>query len=112
MSRPIDKKRNIALIGHNGSGKSLLLSAMLFNSGLMDRINSKLIDTDPIEESKGSSVSSHVYSFDWNDFSFTVIDTPGFGDFISEVINSLFVSENALSVVNAVAGVEIQTERT
>ncbi len=112
MNRPVDKKRNIALIGHNGCGKTLLLSAMLFDVGIFDRISSKLIDTDPIEESKGSSISSHIFSFDWNDHRLTVIDTPGFGDFIADVLNSVFVCENVLSVVNAVAGVEIQTERT
>ncbi|HEY8543379.1 MAG TPA: elongation factor G [Pseudothermotoga sp.] len=112
MNKSVDKKRNIAFIGHNGCGKTLLLSAMLFNAGLADRISSKLIDTDSIEESKGSSISAHIYSFDWNDHQLTVIDTPGFGDFIADVSNSVFVSENIVSVVNAVAGVEIQTERT
>ncbi len=112
MNRSIDKKRNIAFIGHNGCGKTLLLSAMLFNAGLADRISSKLIDTDPIEESKGSSITSHVYSFDWNEHRLTVIDTPGFGDFIADVLNGVFVSENVLCVINAVSGVEIQTERT
>ncbi len=112
MNRPVDRKRNIALIGHNGSGKTVLLSAMLFNAGLVDRITSKFIDTDPIEESKGSSISSHVFSFDWKDYRMTVIDTPGFGDFIADVSNSVFVTENVVTVINAVAGVEIQTERT
>lgn len=112
MNKSVDKKRTIALIGHNGCGKTLLLSAMLFNVGLADRISSKLIDTDPIEESKGSSISAHIFSFDWSDHRFTIIDTPGFGDFIADVSNSVFVSENVVAVVNAVSGVEIQTERT
>jgi len=112
MNKSVEKKRTVALIGHNGSGKTLLLSAMLYNVGLSDRINQKLIDTDPIEEAKGSSITSHIYSFDWAGYTVTTIDTPGFGDFIADVMNAVFVSENVLSVINAVSGVEIQTERT
>ncbi len=112
MESVMNKRRNVAIVGHTGSGKSLLLSGLLFNAGLVDRITIKNIDTDPIEESKGSSVTSHVFSFDWKGNLFTVIDTPGFGDFISDVINSVFVCENVLTVLNGVAGVEIQTERT
>ncbi|MGJ8454769.1 elongation factor G [Pseudothermotoga sp. U03pept] len=112
MNKSVEKKRTVALIGHNGSGKTLLLSAMLYNVGLSDRISQRLIDTDPIEEAKGSSITSHIYSFEWAGCTVTTIDTPGFGDFIADVMNAVFVSENVLSVINAVSGVEIQTERT
>ncbi|SHH15949.1 elongation factor G [Thermosipho atlanticus] len=108
----VDKKRTLSLIGHNGSGKSYLLSAMLFNAGKLDKIGSKEVDYEPIEAEKGASISSHVATFDFNDIQYTVIDTPGFSDFVGEVINALFVTENIVSVVNATAGVEIQTERT
>ncbi|KAF2958771.1 elongation factor G [Thermotoga sp. Ku-13t] len=112
MAIATEKKRNFVLVGHNGSGKSLLVSSILKTAGLVDRISTKFVDTDPIEESKGSSINSHVFTFTWKDHLLTVIDTPGFGDFIADVINSIFVSENVVSVINAVAGVEIQTERT
>ncbi len=107
----IDRRRTVALVGHNGSGKSHILSVMLKDRGLIDRVGPKSVDYDPIEQEKGSSISSHAASFDWKDGRVTVIDTPGFGDFIGEVINSVFVSENVVVVLNATAGVEIQTER-
>ncbi|MBC7123100.1 MAG: GTP-binding protein, partial [Pseudothermotoga sp.] len=112
MAIAAEKKRNFVLIGHNGSGKSLLTSSMIKTAGLADRISNKLVDVDPLEEAKGSSINSHVFTFMWKDHLLTAIDTPGFGDFIAEVINSIFVSENVVSVINAVSGVEIQTERT
>jgi elongation factor G len=108
----VDKKRTISLIGHNGSGKSVLLSSMLFNAGVLDKIGNKDIDYDPIEGEKGSSLSSHIASFNFDGTQYTVIDTPGFSDFVGEVINAIYVTENIVSVVNATAGVEIQTERT
>ncbi|QTA38768.1 elongation factor G [Thermosipho ferrireducens] len=108
----VEKKRTLALIGHNGSGKSVLLSAMLYTAGKLDKIGNKEVDYDPIEGEKGASISSHIATFDYNNATYTAIDTPGFSDFVGEVINALFVSENIISVVNATAGVEIQTERT
>lgn len=104
--------RSATLIGHNGSGKSLLLAQILYKSGLIDKADTKYVDYDPVEEEKGASFSSHVASLEWKGKKVYLIDTPGFSDFISEVINGIFVSENIISVVNAVAGVEIQTERT
>ena len=108
----VEKKRTVALVGHNGSGKSLLLSSMLATAGVTDRVNLRLIDSDPLEEARGASLSSHVFSFKWGDHQISVVDTPGFGDFVAEVLNAIFVTENIVSVVNATAGVEIQTERT
>ncbi len=108
---PLDKRRTVAIVGHNGSGKSHLLSTVLFMKGLLDKPGSKGVDYDPVEQEKGSSVTSHVATFDWSDGVISMIDTPGFGDFMGEVINAVYVSENILMVVNATAGVEIQTER-
>ena len=107
----LDRRRTVALIGHNGSGKSHILSVILKKRGLVERSGPKSVDYDPIEQDKGSSISSHVATFEWEDGRVTVIDTPGFGDFVGEVINSVFVSENVVVVLNATAGVEIQTER-
>ncbi len=107
----LDRRRTVALIGHNGSGKSHILSVILKKKGLVERSGPKSVDYDPIEQDKGSSISSHVATFEWEDGRVTVIDTPGFGDFVGEVINSVFVSENVVVVLNATAGVEIQTER-
>ena len=108
---PVEKRRTVAIVGHNGSGKSHLLSSMLALKGLVDKPGPKSVDYDPVEQEKGSSVTSHVATFEWKDGKISVIDTPGFGDFMSDVINAIYVSENVLVVVNATAGVEIQTER-
>ncbi len=108
---PVEKRRSVALVGHNGAGKSHILSCMLKLTGLLDKTGPKAVDYEPIEQEKGSSVTSHVAVFGWKDGRIAVVDTPGFGDFMSEVINAIFVSENVLVVVNATAGVEIQTER-
>ena len=67
---------------------------------------------DPLEIERGTSLSNAIATFEYGDTQLTVIDTPGFGDFISEVILGVFVGENVLSIVNAGAGVEVQTERT
>lgn len=104
------EKRTVALVGHNGSGKSTLMLAALNLGGM--NVTKKDIDSDPIEAQRGASISSHVGTFKFDGKQFTLIDTPGFSDFIGEVISAIFVSENTLVVVNATAGVEIQTERT
>jgi len=104
--------RTATLIGHNGSGKSLLLARILYKLNMIDKPETKYVDYDPVEEEKGASFSSHVAAFEWKGKRMFLIDTPGFADFISEVINGIFIAENVISVVNAVAGVEIQTERT
>lgn len=103
-------KRIVALVGHNGSGKSTLMVAALAAAGA--EVTKKDIDSDPIESQRGASISSHVGTFKFDGKLITLIDTPGFSDFVGEVISAVFVSENVLSVVNATAGVEIQTERT
>ena len=108
---PLEKRRTVAIVGHNGSGKSHLLSTILVIRGLLDKPGPKGVDYDPVEQEKGSSVTSHVATFEWKDGKVSFIDTPGFGDFMGEVINAIYVSENVLMVVNATAGVEIQTER-
>ncbi|HOJ94829.1 MAG TPA: GTP-binding protein, partial [Fervidobacterium nodosum] len=103
-------KRTVVLVGHNGSGKSALMVSALNLGGF--NVTKKDIDSDPIEVQRGASINSHVGTFKYEGKQITLIDTPGFSDFIGEVISAVFVSENVLSVVNATAGVEIQTERT
>ncbi|AMW31910.1 translation elongation factor 2 (EF-2/EF-G) [Fervidobacterium changbaicum] len=103
-------KRTVALVGHNGSGKSALMVAALNLGGM--NVTKKEVDFDPIEAQRGASINSHVGTFKFEGKQITLVDTPGFSDFIGEVISAIFVSENVISVINATAGVEIQTERT
>jgi len=111
LSLPMEKRKTVTLIGHNGSGKSVLAEAFLVKTGKAEKIGG-IMNYDPLEIERGTSLSNAIATFEYGDTQLTVIDTPGFGDFISEVILGVFVGENVLSIVNAGAGVEVQTERT
>ncbi len=113
----IRKKRVVAFIGHNGSGKTTLSEAILFSNKAIDRMGSveqgnTAMDFDPVEVDRKSSVNASVFAFKRGDYTFTLIDTPGFSDFIGEVISTTLVAENVCSVLDASSGVEVQTEKT
>jgi elongation factor G len=109
--------RNIALIGGAKTGKTTLAEAMLFEGGVISRrgaVEDKntVSDYRPIELERQNSVSSSVlYTFSDNK-KINIIDTPGFDDFIGEVIGALRVADTAVMVVNAQNGVEVGTEIT
>ena len=109
--------RNIALIGGAKSGKTTLAEAMLFNGGIITRRGSvedknTVSDYRPIElERQNSVVASVLYTL-YDNKKINIIDTPGFDDFIGEVISTLKVMDTALMVVNAQNGVEVGTEIT
>jgi elongation factor G len=108
--------RNIALIGHGGSGKTSLAEAMLFAAGVTDRLGSvtagsTIGDSDPDEMQRQISISAALLPHEWRGRKVNLIDTPGYADFIGEVISALCVVEGAIVVLDAVAGVEVQTQR-
>ncbi len=110
-----DQIRNIALIGHGGSGKTLLTEAMLYDTGVTTRMGkvedgSTVSDFDEEETRRGLSLSSSLIPVEWQGHKINVLDTPGFLDFVGEVKNSLRVVEGALVVIDAVSGVEVGTE--
>jgi len=109
--------RNIALIGGAKSGKTTLAEAMLFEGGVITRkgtVEDKntVSDYRPIELERQNSVVSSVLYTVYDDKKINIIDTPGFDDFIGEVVASLRVADTALMVVNAQNGVEVGTEIT
>ncbi len=113
----VRKKRVVAFIGHNGSGKTTLSESILFLNKAIDRMGSveqgnTTMDFDPVEVERKSSVNASVFTFKRGDYTFTLIDTPGFSDFIGEVISTTLVAENVCSVLDASSGVEVQTEKT
>lgn len=109
--------RNIALIGGAKSGKTTLAEAMIFEGGVINRRGSvddknTVSDYRPIELERQNSVSSSILYTLCDNKKINIIDTPGFDDFIGEVISALRVCDTALMVVNAQNGVEVGTEIT
>ncbi|MGB9111472.1 MAG: elongation factor G [Acidimicrobiales bacterium] len=107
--------RNVALIGHGGSGKTTLAESLLHLSGAITRQGrvedgTTVSDFEPEEVKRHMSVSLAIAPLDWDGFKVNVIDTPGFADFVGEVELALDVCDVAVLVVSAVDGVEVQTE--
>jgi elongation factor G len=116
MSHPADRIRNVALVGHRGSGKTSLHEALLFEAGATTRLGSvadgtTVSDSDDDEKSRGMSISASLASFDWHGIKVNLIDTPGEPSFIADALGALRVCESAVFVVNAVMGVEVGTQR-
>ncbi|MCA9971749.1 MAG: elongation factor G [Anaerolineales bacterium] len=107
--------RNIALIGHNGSGKTTFVERLLFNTKVTTRMGSvqagtAAMDFEEEEIDRNSSLSNGLAPVEWKGTKLNFIDTPGYMDFIGEVHAALTVAEGALLFVEAVAGVEVGTE--
>jgi elongation factor G len=116
MSHPADRIRNVALVGHRGSGKTSLHEALMFEAGATTRLGSvadgtTVSDSDEDEKSRGMSISASLASFDWHGTKVNLIDTPGEPSFIADALGALRVCESAVFVVNAVMGVEVGTQR-
>ena len=108
--------RNIALVGHSGSGKTQLASAMLFDSGAVNRLGTvddgtTVTDFDEEEIERKHTLASSLVFAEWNKVKINVIDTPGMSNFMSDTRAAMRVADAALIVVDAVAGVEVQTEK-
>ena len=108
--------RNVALVGHGGCGKTQLVSAMLFVAGAVNRLGkvddgTTTTDFDEEEIARKHTLSSSLAHAEWQKTKINVIDTPGFANFLSDARSALRVVEAAVVVVDAVAGVEVQTEK-
>ncbi|NND70982.1 MAG: elongation factor G [Rhodothermales bacterium] len=107
--------RNIALVGHQGAGKTSLAEAMLFVSGGIARMGtvesgSTVSDYHPSEQERQMSVFTSMLHAEWEGHKINILDTPGYPDFVGEVIASLRVADTALFLINAGEGVEVGTE--
>ena len=114
---PSAKIRNVALIGHGGSGKTTLAEALLVAAGVLTRAGrtedgTTVCDFEPEELKRQISVSLALAPFLYEDCKINVIDTPGYADFVAEVEAGLSVADLAVLVVSAVEGVEVQTQET
>ncbi len=113
MAGPMKSVRNIALVGHNGNGKTSLAEAMLYRAGLIGRPGrvddaNTVCDADPEERERHQSLSSTTVSFSWDGHEITLIDTPGYADFTGDAIQAMQVAELAVFVIDAVSGVQAQ----
>ncbi len=111
-----DRIRNVALIGHRGSGKTSLHEAMLHEAGAVNRLGAVAAGTtvaDHAEDEKDRemSIDASVACFEYQDREINLIDTPGEPSFVADAIASLRAADAAVVVVNGVAGVEVSTER-
>lgn len=110
-----DQIRNVALLGHSGSGKTTLTEALLHKSGAISRAGrvedgTTASDWDTEEQRRGISINLSVLPVEANDTKINFLDTPGYLDFVGEVISALHVAESGLVLVDAVAGAEVGTE--
>ncbi len=108
--------RNVAVVGHSGSGKTQLVSAILFGAKMVNRLGrvdegTTVTDFDEEEIARKHTLSASVAFAEWRSTKINLIDTPGIGNFLSDTRAALRVVDAALVVVDAVAGVEVQTEK-
>jgi elongation factor G len=108
--------RNIAIVGHRGSGKTSLNEAILFEAGVVNRLGNvtdgtTVSDSEPDEQEREMSISASLSSFEYDDRKINLIDTPGDPSFVADALAALTISESAVFVVNGVMGVEVSTDR-
>ena len=108
--------RNVGLYGHGGAGKTTVAEAMLFSTGVLDRFGkvedgTTATDFDPEEIKRKISISAAVAPCEWKDKRMNVIDTPGYFDFVGEVVASLKVIDSAIIAVDSIGGVEVGAEK-
>jgi len=111
-----DSIRNICLVGHGAAGKTSLTSAMLFNAGAVNRLarvedGNTATDWEDEEIERKISISCALANCEWNRKKINILDTPGYRPFLAETQLAVRAADAALVVVDAVAGVEVQTEK-
>ena len=109
--------RNVGIIGHGNVGKTSLAEAFLFNAKMIDRLGkvddgNTTMDYDDDEKKREITINSTVAYCEWNKHKINLIDTPGFGDFMTDTKMSLSVVDAALLMICGVSGVEVLTSRT
>jgi len=110
------KIRNVAVVGHRGTGKTSLVEAMLFQAGATNRLGvveqgTTVSDWDEDEQEREMSISAALCHLEWQERKINLIDTPGEPSFQGDAIAALHVVEGALVTVSGVMGVEVQTSR-
>jgi elongation factor G len=107
--------KNIVLLGHVGSGKTTLAECMLYEAGITNRKGSiaeknTTGDYHELEQERGNSIFSKLLHTKWRGYKINIIDTPGYDDFVGEVISALRVADTGVMMLNATMGVEVGTD--
>ncbi len=107
--------KNIVLLGHAGSGKTTLAECMLFEAELINRRGTiqqqnTVGDYHQLEQERGNSIFSKLMHTKWRGYKINILDTPGYDDFVGEVLSALRVADTGVMVLNAVMGVEVGTD--
>lgn len=110
------KIRNVVLVSHGNAGKTTLLEAILFKKKLIPRMGrvedgTTVSDYQPEEKSRKFSISLSIVPVEHKGVKINFLDTPGYADFVSEVLSGVRAAENGLMLINAMSGIEIQTKR-
>ncbi len=110
-----DKIRNVAVVGHGGSGKTTLVESILFATGATARLGkvddeTSILDTDPEEHKRKITINVAIASFPYESTKINFLDTPGFADFAGDQRAALRVADSAIVVVDASAGVQVGTQ--
>ena len=108
--------RNVAVVGHGGSGKTATGVGLLFDAGMVNRLGkvdegNTVTDYDEEEITRKHTLSASLAYAEWNKTKINLIDTPGFGNFFSDARAAIHVADGAVIVVDGVSGVEVQTEK-
>ena len=111
-----DKIRNVAVLGHGGSGKTTLVESMAYLAGVTNRMGkvddgNTISDYDKEEIKRGFSITTSVVPIEWGDTKINILDTPGFFDFVGEVEEAVSAADAAIIVINGKSGVEVGTQK-
>jgi elongation factor G len=115
MAESVDKIRNIALVAHGGAGKTSLAEVLLYNNGLTNRLGrvedgNTVMDFEPEEIKRGSSISTGIHQFQWKKHTINILDTPGDQNFFTDTRSCMQAVDGVVMVIDAVDGVKVQTE--
>ena len=109
------KLRNLGIVAHGGAGKTSLTEAILFDSGMVDRLGrvddgTSTMDFEPEEVKRKITISSSLNHCEWKGYSIHIVDTPGYGNFIADTRSCMRALGGAVLILSAISGVKVQTE--
>ncbi len=108
--------RNVALAGHSGTGKTSIAEAILFLTKNISKMGktaegNTVSDYTPEEIKRQISINTTVLSFDWQKTKYTILDLPGYTDFIAETLSGMYAADHVITTVSAASGIQVGTER-